>query len=271
MVRAEERHNYLINTAREHGFVSVSQAAAHLKVSAETVRRDIAALAERNQLKKVRGGATPVKMPLRKDSGYLFRVHHNQQEKMSIGMEAASMIHSGNIFALDSGVSIQAIVSCLHGIHDVTFVTNSLPTALILLDKFSLGEISGRIVLIGGEIDVRNRFAKGALAVDELDKYYFDLAFISCTALSVENVSSYSLDECAYSRHLLNRSATTVLIAESEKASKNSVYGFAQISDFDCIITDDENKLPEDMIKALNASKTQLMIASVTTAPSEDI
>lgn len=270
MIRSEERHNFLLNTAREHGFVSVSQAAARLKVSAETVRRDIEVLVNSNQLKKVRGGATPVKMPLRKDSGYLFRVHHNQQEKMSIGMKAASMIHSGNVVALDSGVSIQAIVSCLHGIHDVTFVTNSLPTALILLDKFSLGEISGRIVLIGGELDVRNRFAKGALAVDELDKYYFDLAFISCTALSVENVSSYSLDECAYSRHLLNRSATTVLIAESEKASKNSVYGFAKISDFDRIITDDKNKLPEDMLKVLSTSKTQLTVAHVHTVQQGD-
>lgn len=260
MARSEERQKFILRVAKESGFVSISDIARRLDVSIETIRRDINKLCEGNQLKKVRGGASPTKLPIRKDTDYTLRIRHNQHEKLTIGMEAATLIRDGNVVALDCGVSVQSIAHCVSGLQNITFVTNSIPTASILLDKFATGEISGRVILIGGEMDVLNRFSKGASATDLIDKYYFDISFISCTALSIDEVSSYSLDECAYSKHLIERSALSVLIAESEKVGKNSVCGFAKLSDFDKIIVDDRIGMPPEFEKALEDSKTELVI-----------
>ncbi len=261
-MRAEDRLKYLINTAVLEGFVSISEAAEHLNVSIETVRRDINFLCGENKLHKVRGGACPVKLSLRRDADYMLRKSKNQQEKIAIGREAARLIRDETVVMLDCGVSIQTVAASITGVKGVTFITNSVPVMSILLDKFSSEEITGRGILIGGEIDTQNRFTKGAFAVETLDHYYADLAFVSCTAISAESVSSYSLDECSFSSHIMRRTSASVLIAESEKLGKNSVYSFAKITDFSRIITDAKNHFPEDILAVMENSNTRLTIAN---------
>ena len=70
-MRPEERHQYILNTIKKKGFVSILDAAAALDVSDETIRRDINILNEKNLLKKVRGGASAIKLPYRKEKEYL--------------------------------------------------------------------------------------------------------------------------------------------------------------------------------------------------------
>ena len=261
-MRSDERQKYILSTAQLNGFVSISEAASALDVSIETIRRDINKLCGANKLKKTRGGASPTKLHFRKDGEYSVRICHNQKEKVCIGIEAASMIESGSIVALDCGVSIQYIASCVSGVSNVTFVTNSIPTAVILLKKLENKEISGRLIFIGGEIDAKNRFSKGTQSTDAVDSHYFDIAFISCTALSSECVASYSIDEAFFSKHLINRSAQTVLIAESEKIGKNSFSSFAKPTDFDYIIVDDKNPIPTELEAVLSGSNTELIIVN---------
>ena len=262
MARSKDRQKYILSVAKENGFVAISEAAKHLDVSIETVRRDITKLCSENVLKKVRGGASPIKLPIRKDADYLSRIRHNQHEKFTIGMEAARLIRDGSVVALDCGVSIQAIAHCVSGVQNVTFVTNSIPTASILLDKIATGEINGSVIMIGGEMDAKNKFSRGSSTTDLIDKYYFDISFISCTALSPKNVSLSGLDECSYSKHLIERSAMSVLIAESNKVGKNSVCSFAKISDFDKIIIDDKIQIPSDFEKEIQNTKAELIIVN---------
>lgn len=262
MIRTNERQRIILEIAQNNGFASISDIAQKINVSIETIRRDINVLCEKKQLRKVRGGATPIKVPLRRDSNYFLRIRENQQAKITIGREAAKMIHDGDVVALDCGVSIQSLASCIADVCNVTFVTNSLPTAMILMDKFEKSEISGRLIMIGGEIDLQNRFSKSAHAIDEVDRYHFDIAFVSCTALSQEGVSSFSMDESTFSKHLMARSSCAVLIAESEKFEKNSVCTFATLSDFDCVITDDQSPVCEAMQEELNKSKVKLIVTS---------
>ena len=261
-MRAEERQSYILKIAKENGFASISSIAKELDVSIETVRRDINKLCEANLLKKARGGAVISKPSCRKDVNYTLRVRSNQHAKLTIGMEAASMIRDGSVIALDAGVSVQAIARCVSGVKNVTFITNSISVASILLDRFNTEDVSGRIIFIGGEIDILNRFSKGASATNTIMNYYFDIAFISCTALSSEAVSSYNLDECTYSKQLMERSSYSVLIAESDKIGKNSVCSFAKISDFNRIITDDKNEIPADIERICERSKTDLVVVA---------
>ncbi len=262
MMRTEERQKFIMTVACTEGFVSISDTASKLNVSIETVRRDINRLCESNQLKKIRGGAAPIKLPFRKDNDYLWRKKHNLQEKMAIGAEGASMIRSDSVVALASGASVEAIIPFISGVHNVTFVINSVRSAAILLDRFEAGELDGRIIFIGGELDRKNRFTKGSIVTDELDKYNVDISFYSCTAISPSGVSLYGLDECAYSKHLLKRSAENILVAESTKLGKNSLYTYANITDFSKIIIGGTYDIPKDILDVFENSKTELKIVS---------
>lgn len=262
-MRTEERQKYILNVAKSEGFVSISRAAERLSVSVETIRRDINILCKENQLKKAHGGAVPVKIPIRKDAEYLMRLHSNQQEKIAIGAEAALLIRDGSVIALDCGVSIQAMAKCISGVENVTFITNSIPTAAILLDKIESGEITGKVILIGGEIESNNRFSMGADVNEMLKRFHFDIAFVSCTALSADGASLHTLSECAYSAQMMAQSATSVLLAESVKLGKNSVCTFAGLTEFERIITDNKNEIPFDINKVIENSNTKLVVINV--------
>jgi DeoR/GlpR family transcriptional regulator of sugar metabolism len=139
-------------------------------------------------------------------------------------------------------------------VHNVTFIVNSVPVMSVLLNKFASGEIDGRAILIGGEMDVHNRFTKGAMAVETLERYSADIAFISCTAVSAQSVSGYTLDEGAYSARLMQRAVRSVLVAESNKLGKTSLYAFARPGDFSCMITDDTNHMPDNLKNSFSAA-----------------
>ena len=136
MMSSEQRQSYILKIAKEKSFVSIAEVSAKLDISIETVRRDINKLCEYGLVKKVRGGAAPVKFPSRKDADYLLRIRSNQQAKLTIAVEAADMIRDGQVVAFDCGVSIQSIAYCVSDVKNVTLVTNSIPVATILLDNF---------------------------------------------------------------------------------------------------------------------------------------
>ena len=261
-MNAEKRRQHLLEKVNETGFISISGEAQALGVSVETIRRDIDRMADNKQLLKVRGGAAPARMQLRRDAEYMLRRQDNQQVKMSIGRAAASMITDGQVAFLDCGTSIQDIARSINGVRNVTFIVNSVPVMSILLDKFAAGEIDGRAILIGGEMDVHNRFTKGAMVVEELSRYSADIAFISCTAVSAQSVSGYTLDEGAYSAHLMQRAVRSVLVAESNKLGKTSLYAFARPGDFSCMITDDTHHIPDNVKNSFAAANVHTVVVS---------
>ena len=259
-MRSQQREEYLIRKAEEMGFVSISEAANRLDVSIETVRRDINKLHREGHLRKVRGGAEPTKRSLRRDAPYFMRVQLNVEEKSSIGQVAAKMIRNGSVVGLDFGVSVQTMATFITDVQNVTFITNSLPIAAILSDKLSNREITGRLIVIGGEMEIPNRFSRGALATEALDEYNFDMAFLSCTALSATGVSSYNIDASLFAAHMRRRATESVLLAESDKVGKSSVRNYADVTDFDYILLDDRHPLPSDLAQKLEDAPTELIL-----------
>lgn len=262
-MRAEERQKFILETAKDLGFVSMSEAAKALNVSLETVRRDINKLAEKGQLKKARGGASPLKVMVRKDGDYLWRISNFHQEKIAIGAEAAGMIKDNMMVAFTPGASMEALVSSISNVKNVTFVTNSLKIAEILLHKIDLDEIQGRVLFIGGFMDGDCLSTKGTAATDEIDKCHFDIAFIACTALSEAGASLHDIELSFYSHHLMQRSTRSVLIAESDKVNKEANHLISELGDFDRIIIDNKIAPSEGIMKAIENSNTELVIVKV--------
>lgn len=257
-----ERQQFLIETAAREKFVSIPKTAELLGVSVETIRRDVNILCQKNKLKKVHGGAAPIKSPLWRDSDYHSRIRRNQQGKIAIVMEAARMIQDNSIVAFDGGATTELLASCITDVHNVTFVVNSLPIATILADKVRTKEITATVIMVSGQITSPGYRTYTPMALDILDKYYFHTVFLSCTTLSASGAASGALNTGVYAEHLMHRSATSVLLVDSEKLGKNSMYQFAKLPEFDRIITDDLYPCPPDIQEALENSNTQLTVVS---------
>ena len=261
--KKQKRQDYIMSVANEIGFVSKEQIAKELHTSVETVRRDILELCEKKLLKKALGGAEPYKTIVRHDAYYTTRVHQNIKERRSIGEVAGSYIKDNMIIAFDSGTSIQGIASVISGFKNITCVTDSMPTAILLYNKIETREISGRVIVIGGEMNY-DRCTAGSSADTEVNRFHFDLAFISCTSLSIDGASSFNLDLCNFSRQLMKNSVEKVLIAESEKIGTNSLFCFADLSEFDRIVVDNKHAVPQKIKDYLVENSVDLAVVKLS-------
>lgn len=261
-MRSDERKQHIMNTAQENGFVSIPKTATALGVSVETIRRDINALCEKNQLKKVYGGAAPVKSPIWRSSKNLRKTEKTQQDKIAIAMEAAKMIRSRSVVALDGSECTLLMVEHLRDLREMTFVVHSLKVASALCDKLNSGDISGTVIMAGGQIIPTSYRSYTLSALDFIDRYHYDQAFIFAIGLSTTGASTTSTNPGLFVQHLMRRASSCILMVESNMLGRHSVMDFAKPTDFDNVITDDSHPCPADILEALQKANIPLTVVS---------
>ncbi len=261
-MKSVERQRFLLSKANKSSFVSIPDSALELKVSVETIRRDINILCDQKKLKKVHGGAVPVQTAVKKDPSFSLRFRHNPQGKAAVAIAAVTLIHDGDVVTMDGGATTAIVARHLQNVKDVTFVVNSLCIANILAEKLESGEITGKLILIGGEVHMPELTASDTYALEQLDGFRFDIAFISASSVSAAGIANTTLSG-VFVRKLMKQAAVNVLVADSDKLGGTSTYRFAMPEDFDHIIVDDKNPMPQDLKELLEASDTQLTIVHV--------
>ena len=261
-MRSDQRRLHIMKTAQETGFVSIPKTAELLGVSVETIRRDVDALCQKNQLKKVYGGATPIKSPRHTDASFRIRLKQNQHVKLAIVEEAIKLIPDNSIVALDCGATTEFMASHIRGVHNVSFLVNSLRVGTILCDKESAGDFDGGVIMTGGQIICSTYRSYTILALETVDRYHIDVTFVSATGFTASGASSTATNPAVFSRRLLERSSVRVLLIESYKLGMHAAMDFAKPTDFDYIITDDQNPFPADILEVLEKSNTELIIVS---------
>lgn len=255
-MRTQERQQYLMKVAQKDGFVSISKTAEKFGVSVETIRRDINELCRKNQLKKVHGGAAPIKSPIWRDSSFAARTQQITPAKVAICQEAAKLIREFDVIALDCGATTECLASCLKDIKHVTFVVNSLRVATILADKVNSGEIEATVIMASGQIITPTYRSHTMAALETIDKYHYSRVFTSATGLTASGASASGINLGNYVQHMMRRADSCVLVLESYKLGKHSFSDFAKLTDFDQIITDNQNPCPQEILDALADTKT---------------
>ena len=107
---AEQRRSVILDMLAEKGAVSISDLYRKLKVSRETIRRDITRLDTENRLRKTHGGALSLDSF---EPAFEERKTVNVEAKRSIGRVAAALVPDGASVIIDSGTTIQGLVEAL--------------------------------------------------------------------------------------------------------------------------------------------------------------
>ena len=85
----EERQTWILNKLHSSGKVVVSHLAGELKVSEDTIRRDLLDLDQKGQLKRVFGGAIPLEKPV---INFFDRETADVALKQQLGMRALEFL-----------------------------------------------------------------------------------------------------------------------------------------------------------------------------------
>lgn len=254
---AEQRKQHILERLRETGQVTVTELCASLGVSDETVRRDLCALADDGLLRKVHGGA--VRVPeLLKEAPYEERKRRNLPEKKAIARRAAELLLDGERIAIDSGSATEAFAEEIHGVQNLTVLTDSLPVAWILLEKLRRGDFTGKLILPGGEVDPAGGGMRGSMTAEWLSKFAVDRVFLGATAISERGILFGDVEEAALTRAMAGCGTETVVLAESGKLGKESFALCLPLKSVGVLITDCSEPIPEHLCRAFAEAEVAL-------------
>ena len=232
-MRAEERQLKILTRARADGRVEVGTLSTELDVAAETVRRDLRELVGRGVLQRVHGGAYPVE-----SAGFESNIAHRSTslvaEKRRIGAAAAERLHGAETVYIDEGVTPQFVAEALQPDSKITVVTSSLLAAGALAETPNV-----TVIMLGGRMRGRTLAVVDHWALRMLGELVIDLAFIGANGISREHgLTTPDPAVAAVKGMVVERARRRVFVGLHTKFGAASFCRFAEISDFEVLVTD---------------------------------
>ena len=232
---AEERQHEIVTRAREMGRVAVAELAARYDVTAETIRRDLDALAAKGRLSRVYGGAVPAEKLRLTEAPMPARQVAATTEKQAIAQRAVELLpqRDGLTVLLDGGTTTGRLATLLPPSVSLV-VTNSVPTAL------QLSEREGpEVWLLGGQVRGITQAVVGASAIDTLTRLRVDVAFLGTNGFSVEHgFSTPDAHEAAVKRAMVACAREVAVLSDASKHDSDHLISFAGLDDVDALVTD---------------------------------
>lgn len=235
------RHPEILEIARVEGKVTVEDLAARFRVTVQTIRRDLAELAEAGRLARVHGGAV---LPSGVSNiGYEDRRALNQPAKAAIGRACARDLPDGASVFISIGTTTEAVARELLRHRNLMVVTNNLNVANILAANADC-----EVVVTGGRLRRSDGGLVGDLTAASIERFRFDIAVIGCSALDAGgDLLDFDLAEVSASRMIVAQSRQVRLVADHTKFHRRAPVRIASLAQVDAFYTD---RAPEPELAA---------------------
>ena len=228
------RRNVIKELLQEHKSVTITDLAARLDVTKETIRRDLRVMEKDNELIRTHGGAYILE-GVQNDIDISTRQILKTTEKEIIAQKCDALIQTGDIIYLDSSTTAWFIARQIAK-RRLTVLTTSLEIANILHSSPTV-----RLFVIGGEFSRKTMSFVGDSAVRNLQQYFIDKAFISCRSVSMEFGVTDTNDNSAMLHKLAYQHAKQKFLAvDHSKLNKSSFPSVIPLKELDGIIMDME-------------------------------
>lgn len=251
---APERHRAIIEKIAETGRASVVELADFLDVTPETIRRDLSILERQGQIRRVHGGAIPVKrlgFQPTVDSRSVVRV----AEKQRIAQAALDEIPNEGSIILDAGTSIGHLVEIMPRDRNLTVVTNSVQHAIALAAFENI-----TLLMIGGRVRGRTLACVDSWAAASLKGIRADVAIVGTDGFSIEHgLTTPNPSEAETKAAILAAARRKIVLADSTKFGTDHFAAFANVADIDVIITD--SGLDSEAVAALESAGPLVVLA----------
>lgn len=232
----EERVNYILKKLEHNSLVKTNDLVNEMGVSIDTIRRDLKKLEEEGKLTCIRGGACSSEEELQY-SPFFGRQIINEDLKREAAKKATSLIHSGNIIALNAGTTNSILAEELVKLKkQITVVTNNLSALSILTGSEYI-----QIVVPSGIVDKEELALYGCNCVEEISSYSFDLSFLAINAVHpIYGFSDFRFQEMDIIKTMIKHSKRSVALMDSQKFGKISKKLFLSPREISLLITNNQ-------------------------------
>lgn len=257
-IPAEMRREQMLAFVKSRDFVRVSDLSVKFGVSEVTVRGDLDTLAERGQLRRIRGGAMPRPMP-QSERSFEEMQAARVDEKARIGELAASLVSSGETVILDVGTTTTAVAHALvrrTELYDVVVFTNSLNIAIELesaIPRFA-------VVVTGGTLRPMQHSLVDPLGGLMLERINARTVFLGCNGIDPNGgITNINLPEAEIKRRMLQAARQRVIVADGSKVGRVELAYLCGVDEVDLLITD--GSADPAVLNALRERELQVMLA----------
>lgn len=237
----QQRKQHILAILKQEGRVVAKELAQDLKLSEDTIRRDLRDLAREGLLQRVHGGALPASSAT---ADFTTRQTIATDGKLAIARAAASMIQAGQIVILDGGTTTVQLARQLPKTLAVTVVTHSPSIAIELVNHPNV-----EVILIGGKLFKHSVVTVGTAALEALSHVRADVYFMGVTGVHAEaGLSTGDLEEAHMKKALSQHAAETVVLASHEKLGVASAYVIMPVNEIAALVV--EQNTPEHLVRA---------------------
>ncbi|WP_424933382.1 DeoR/GlpR family DNA-binding transcription regulator [Amaricoccus macauensis] len=230
-MKPRERRNSIAALIDRDGASSVDALSLRFGVSPETIRRDLARLADEGAVRKVHGGARPATR-LHSEASFQERMAEDTDAKRQIAARLVEELRSGDTLFIDTGSTTLVASATLVEVPGLTIITNSLGIAETLGGRPG----AGRVYLLGGAFAPGNRQTVGPLVMEQIGSFQADHAILTVAALDTEAAMDSDPDEAAVARAMIRSSSNVIVLATPTKLRRRAAYRVCDLADIDTLI-----------------------------------
>ena len=217
---------------------TLEQLMKRFRVSSATIHRDVAELARRDAVVRVRGGIVwnDVSSTQSDTGSYLDRVVTHRKGKMKIAQRALAFVSEGDILFLDSSTTVYEFARVLRdaNFQHLTIVTNSVS----IMQNFRKFPPQYVLIGLGGNYDAQLNSILGEAAIEQLVRFNVTKAFVSAFGMDAKNVTTNHERQAELIRKVLDNAGKRYLLLDHTKIDRTGLYRLAARGAFDEIISD---------------------------------
>ncbi len=250
----EERQGEIIAILNSNGNVKVKELSEKFSVTEDCIRKDLASLEKQGLLKRAYGGAVLLRANAHVPAA-TSRKDKNLAAKLIIAQKAIKLIDNNDTIFLDISTSnILLAKLIIESGKKVTVVTNMLD----IVQAFTV-QSGANVICVGGELNPTRDGFTGAMTINAISKFKFDISFIGVVGIDVYDnyASTYEAADGLTKNAAVKASKKAFLLCEAEKLSMDGNFKFLRLSDITGIIV--EKAIEQEYIKALSDYNAEIV------------
>ncbi|REG85091.1 DeoR/GlpR family transcriptional regulator [Marinomonas pollencensis] len=235
----QTRQEKIVAIAKEKGYVTIDELASKFSVTPQTIRRDINALAEAEQIRRHHGGASYDSSTT--NVAYATRQIMQHSAKEQIARKLAAEIPNYASLFINIGTTTETVARALLNHQGLQVITNNLNVATILSSKEDF-----TVIIAGGTVRSRDGGVMGEATIDFINQFRVDYGIIGISGIDPNDGSllDYDYQEVRVAQSIIANSRNVFLAADSVKFGRNAVVRLGNITQVDRLFTEEHPPKP---------------------------
>jgi DeoR family glycerol-3-phosphate regulon repressor/DeoR family fructose operon transcriptional repressor len=255
-VLGAERQRNILELINRGEIVSVGQFAERFGVSQETIRRDIRSLEDAGHLRRVHGGAAPMRT-------FDLTARRPVVERLSVDREAKLLAARAAmaLFEDDMNVCLGASSTMLLVAEELARSEKRLTITTNMIDIATVTAASGRctVTLLGGVVNPRTHTVGGFEVLKSLEHRLFDLCVFGASAVSpIHGILGQSSAGKVLVATVCSQSQRVAFVVDGAKFGRRDAHIILPLEEVDFLATDAPP--PDDAVEALEKADVTVLL-----------